>query len=401
MDATRIEDLPAEYRRYGDGSIGPLWDAIHLPAHELDERLVQILDSVVPLSLVSGLWHRQSKQVEVICKQSSLKGKDLNKDLEIEFRGEIYRTRFAPASSALREIASRHIVAPGGDEHRVARALRELKDEVGPQQSFWMGPLASFDDEHVTELAEHLNFYLRLFDPDSITISTDAQRRGRVAYPRLFDSPLPSPIQSAQIPTFVLKLWYASLEGGDYFRRFLEAFRVLEYTAPRLAERTVIEKIRRAASSDDALAVEGLRFLGKIRGNAVNVVNSLRVAEASHDPMLRAMLRRAIGDRFPHWRHRVWDFDGLAKPAGPVVNCIAEGAHEIEESDAEQIIKGICAIRNSIVHFDEHDKAIRPTSKNNQMLAEWLPVLNALAMWTMDRRAGSSTKSPTPPASPP
>ena len=155
-------------------------DSLILVVPNGTNKLTDALNNVFLPERYSALWHRDSRDLEILWTAfplSSVRADVKNRKFDFKLMGQAHRCDFSRASERALEIAKSHIpIAQSFTAFRnlpsFAIYLAEDPKPTGAEPlSFWIRNLV-WDDDKILSLVNHLNFYLSYYDTRSPTILT-------------------------------------------------------------------------------------------------------------------------------------------------------------------------------------------------------------------------------------
>jgi hypothetical protein len=241
-------------------------DSIHLRWPAPGGALTAALNQVILPPRFSGLWHRDTKDFEVIWTALPIPAviTDIGtRKFSITFKGDAYDCEFGRSSERLLEIAGAMVpLKESNTAHRnlwsfneYVAAKREKRQPGRPldePRSFWIRNV-EWSEDSMTELARHINFYMAYFDAYTPVILTHYPKpAGDAPPPRHAHGKFPGRIDMSELDDNLLHFWIAA-KTGDSARRFLYYHRILENGASVFVEAEVRDAIRRAICAPNAI----------------------------------------------------------------------------------------------------------------------------------------------------
>ncbi|MBL1256848.1 hypothetical protein [Methylocystis sp. Sn-Cys] len=233
------------------------------------DDIVGILNRIILPQRFSALYHIEDKRLELIYTAYPLKSQvaqSASRSFKFNFGDKEYVCEFKTSSNSLLEIAGAS--RPFGEsttQHRNLQSFntysRTRKDmqiatstPLGEPISFWINDI-EWDEDYVVQMAMHLNFYMLYFDRSSPfilihppkatdSIASSFKRREPT-------ESFPSVISGRKMDDILLQFWHGCISGNS-FTKFLNAYRILEYSSFFYMEERLRSSIRKALASPDA-----------------------------------------------------------------------------------------------------------------------------------------------------
>lgn len=352
--------------------------------------LADALEKVYLPERFTAIWHRDTKDLEIIWTASKLA--DSWKEIEgrqFDFirAGRTYKCEFGESSEQLITIASHFVpITSSATNYRNLISYRmwveEQKEEndraklVGKPRSFWIRAIEWNEDE-VLDTVRHLNFYMSYYDHISPQIvvhapKTEAAMERRSRY---IHGAYPSKIDSKQLDDFMLLTWAASQEG-DAARKFLYAYRAIEFASFSYLESNIRADVRKILSAPHAL--DDIRRVSDAVAAALqkskwdDVAKFTAVVTDIVDPSLIWKEINRNMSAFTTETH----FDG-----GFVLQrLLAPGCRE-QDLSLNQVARFLREIRNALAHGKDQKSAavIAPTTRTFELLTPWAAVASIAA----------------------
>jgi len=367
---------------WGDDSV------ILKPPDEADwEGLIECLNSVYLPPRFTAIYHRDNRDLEfiygVVPENDDLRGRRFT----LSFLGEEYVCEWADASSRLRVIAdsSLPVGPPGATGYRnlhsvSSRGRREPRDGL---LSFWLREV-EWDENHLVELAQHINFYMGCFDRETplIAIHQDplpARPEKPTRYPL---GPFPDTVSGQQIDSNLLGLWDTA-RSGDPLRRFLYYYQILEYASFYYMREDTLLKLRKIMLTPD--------LLSRLDETSAQMLDALVEHRMTDEQKLAKTVYRCVDPEL------VWNeiepnlsffsadvtFDGGFVLPGLLKRDAtrADFCHHWNPIFVDALRK----LRNALVHARESRMTgvIAPTYRNRVLVGYWLYPLSVTAMQVM------------------
>lgn len=356
------------------------------------DRLAETLNGVVLPERLSGIWHRDTRKLEIIWTTYRLPAiweEVFGRKFTFEHRGSRHSCEFALTSDRVMILAE-HFRAVGVSEtgHRnmpsfrsmaVFRAAKQEAAHLDKPRSFWIDNI-DWDEGLTLDLITHLNFFMRYFDGLTPVVlvhagQTEPQIPKRTRYIR---NKFPSVIVSSELDENLLSFW-SFAEDGNAMLRFLLYYRILEYAAVHFIDNAIRDDLRKLLLAPDLRA-----NLSQSVEQMVGVMSATKLSDAQR---LQGLMRKGV-DSALVWRDikanigffsKDTDFDG-----GFSIRAIV-GANDTEATfqarGLENLADALRKIRNALSHGrDQETKGvIRPTRKNFELFRPWVHLIATAA----------------------
>jgi hypothetical protein len=231
-----------------------------------DERLIAALNQSYLPPRFTAIWHRDSRDLEVIWGAVNSSREEIGRHFEFRFGGRCLRCEFQEASERLLVMASstiatigtatdtnyRNMLLLGSQLRRMARLPQSaLTIELTPT-SFWVRGIAEWSESFVEGLFRHINFYARYFDrqcPILLIHEPSPSGRGTINTIRYPTGGFPAIISGRPLDPYLLSIWDSAITTNDTFRQFLYHYQILEYVAFYYIQDEILEKVRRVLAA--------------------------------------------------------------------------------------------------------------------------------------------------------
>lgn len=352
-------------------------------AIEEDVReLAVALEHVLLPERFTAVYHRDTKDMEFIwtARKLSQKWEEVSDRSFSYLRGDrTYTCEFARSSDRVLRIAQcfRPILSDTGARYRNLISFLEwsILDPDHPHRStprsFWIRNV-EWDENEILDLVNHLNFYMTYYDHVSPTVVVHDPKRAEAAEmrSRYIHGPFPRRIESKPLDDVLLLTWQAA-QNGDAARRYLYAYRVLEFASFSYTEIAVRNEVRRLLSAPNAL--------DNIRTIADSVTSAMQKTKLDEVGRFSAVIADVVSP------HLIWlemnrnmaafvnetTFDGgYVLPA-----FMAKGCREVD-FNMKHFSDTLRAIRNALAHGRDQKSGlvIAPTTRNFELLHPWAGV---------------------------
>ncbi|MCJ2012760.1 hypothetical protein [Methylobacterium sp. J-076] len=374
---------------WGDESI-----STYIPADP--DRLFNALNSVVLPERYSAIYHKDTKDIEIIFTAFPLgSGREDLPARKFTFihRGQELTCEYAPASERLLAIAKYTVpVAQSATQYRGIYSFNMLENigesdgledadfEMGLPVCFWIRTI-DWDESRILALMRELNFYMYYYDRKSPIISIHSPKIESSAgqpRPRFRDGKFPGIISSRELDEHLLRFWSASITG-DPASRFLYSFRIIEYASVLYLESGAKDKVRRFLSSPSALD-----DIDKLTESVLSIVQSTNL-----DPPVKfeALIKDVVPadilwtelNRNKSSFDKTSTFDG-GFSVEPLMKDIKD-AKGFGPNGMTAFAKRLRDIRNALAHGRDQKSVLplTPTSHNLERLQPWASIIEFVA----------------------
>lgn len=252
------------------------------------DDLIDALNHVRMPPTFTALWHNDTEDLEFIFSviPERVAKELIEKSFAFTFEGTEYRCDWAPSSERLMCIADSYRSAgpPSSTSYRnlesytlLSRVRSDVDVELarrrfGVPLCFWLRTV-HWDEAQLTDLALHINFYMRYFDYKSSQIMIH-EPSARASDFTPVDSPhgsFPKNIAGRRLDPNLLTVWRGASETSDPFLGYLFNYQVLEYAALCFLSDATRRKVERTLAAPDACAKasDTARYvLGLVRSEA-------------------------------------------------------------------------------------------------------------------------------------
>lgn len=367
---------------------------IKLRIDEEDEALVDALNTLYLPPRFTAIWHRDTKDLEVIYGPLTEDNETRSRSFDFDFGGISYSCEFGAASERLLLLVkSAALEEEGGFVD--PRNLMMLQFYLRAQErqsvtsafadliptSFWIRGFENWDENVVVDLVQHLNFYMRYFDRETPLIQIhenlpDNEGKGsNIRYPH---DEFPKSVSAQLLDPVLLGLWESSVQGNPRLR-FLYSYQIIEYAAFYHASEIVQQTVRRAVMSphthlDPTRAVT--QILDAVANDRQHETEKMKnVVHQSIDPSL---IWREVQPHADFFSEKI-EFDGGVTLDALIMPHWSES--DFATSWHPKFIDQVRKIRNALVHGREQRMAnvIMPTRANDDRLRPWLAPLSVAA----------------------
>jgi len=368
---------------WGDSSI--IFD-LSMKADSID----LVLNNLCLPPSFSAIYHIDTKDLEFI--YTAFKSVDKNvktRSFSFFYEKKEYKCNFSKASDRLLKIAE--IAFPidvSLTDHRNLRSLqlynfesRQGKDIKFPVTdepiSFWIRDI-EYNEDVITQLAHHMNFYMVYYDMKSPRIVFHSQNieNKTTQPPRYRDGAFSSKITARKIDDNLLRYWDAS-KKGNYFHRFIYSYRIIEYCAFSYIDSKAKSSIRKILATPNSLD-----NLDKVVDGVVGVLNSSKLND---DKKIEEFIEKTI-DLKKIWLEVQRNLHAFNKDikcdGGYVISAFADKMNEDEFTRSfAKFVTILRGIRNALSHGKDQKTStvITPTHKNLITIQPWTFLASAIA----------------------
>jgi hypothetical protein len=350
-------------------------------------ELIGALNSVYLPPRFTALWHVDLKDLEFIWTAFPTDMHLRNRAFKFHFGDREYSCDWADASDRLLTIAraSNPIEPQSSTDYRnlMTFILRlsenvvvEVDGDVGEPMSFWIRSF-EWDENELTMLAQHINFYMRFYDRQSpMIVLHEALSGEKLAAPERYpEGDFPAIVVGRRLDPYLLAWWSGMCSSVSPLLRFLHAYQILEYAAFYYLKDDIEQAVMRIITSPGVLA--------KPHEVATQLLDTMVEDKMSDVDKLDAIVKeivppealwKEIEPNIECFCHDV-QFDG-----GTILPAFlkADNAREEFLSAGFQKFPGwIRKLRNGIVHAREQrgSGGILPTRANSEKIQPWLAPL--------------------------
>jgi hypothetical protein len=365
-------------------------NSLRLAVSNEDEDLCAALNSVVLPPRFTAIWHKDTKDFEVIYTAFKLGGPHaeiIGRSFCFKYNGRDYICEFGPSSDRLLLIAQSSLpVSETITEWRNLQSFvfycRQLNaknlgeqssgTQMGEPISFWIRGV-EWNEEQVINMVRHLNFYMSYYDTFSPSILIHTPEIESVASKeqiRYRSGGFPNLVSARSIDENMLHFWAAS-RSGDPLSRFIVCFRIIEYTAFSFLDFEVRLAARRLLAAPNAL-----ENISKTTEELVALLQSAKLDDyAKFGAVIRDIVDPKLlwGEILNHIEgfNTELRFDGgFCVPPLVVSNW---NEKDFAHGGMEKFIKTARDIRNALSHGRDQRTAfvITPTPRNMRLLQPW------------------------------
>ncbi|MGD9538332.1 MAG: hypothetical protein AB7P52_15995 [Alphaproteobacteria bacterium] len=366
------------------------------------EPLADALNNVLLPESFTAMWHRDTRQLEVIWTAFPLKGPFADvagRKFTFRFESCEHECQFGSSSARLLLIAEH--TAPTGMSATQYRNLQSYHQYIdwqkqtagkedapkwpGSPRSFWVHNF-DWNAERALRFARHLNFYMTYYDsssPDMLVWppkSDDPKPRTRYIIGQF-----PSLIDARLVEDDLLHYWDASRKG-DAARQFVYAYRIIEYASYTHIGHDARLKVRQLlnaphAFSDTAALAE--RVIAAALGSETDDIR--RIFMLLEDTVNPGLVWREIAENRAAFENET-RFDG---------GCVMKPLISKTETESTFVTNGVSQfaqsarqIRNHLSHGRDQktQTSITPTVSNFRKLKPWVSVLSVVAGEVINNR---------------
>lgn len=342
----------------------------------------KLLNSVYLPESLSGIWHMDSKDLEVIWTAYKLEESQqviADRTFDFHYKKKTYHCEFGDSSAELVGLAdmTRARSNPSHTNFRNLPSFMQFADE-GPDEdasldkprSFWIRDL-DLEESEALDLIRTLNFYLSYYDSASPTVlihptSSDAVEPRQ----RYVHGGFPDQIRASDLDANLLQSWQAARQESA-FLQFILYYRVIEYVATHYLEAGMRERIKRLIGDPSALSMTD-----KVTSR---IIEEFQTSALDDVPRFNSLLTKAV-DPALVWaeidRHREFFesptvFEGEFQ-LGALIHK-GETLDKWRNQGLERFGNKIRQLRNVLAHGKDQTsaKTIVPTARNGHSLKRW------------------------------
>lgn len=368
-------------------------ETIALEILSLADPLVDILNEVYLPEQFTGLWHRDTKDFEIIWTAFPLSGPRADikgRSFSYQHDKRAYKCEFSRSSDRLLAIARAALpIAPQtetGFRNLFSFGMYARRDSTAmpgaEPMSFWVRGV-EWDDDKVLSLALHLSFYLSYYDTKSPRIVINALKsdmQSSQPQTRYAIGKFPKNISGKPLDDALLMFWDAA-HGGDSGRRFTYCYRILEYVCHTYLEVSVRNEMRKILSKPHVLDIIDKATedaVGALQKYLSNTKDFMRIEAFLRETLDPALLWREVNANIGSFNKDVTFTGGEVVKAFPQHVLSAEG---FANSGIKEFISRAKDIRNALSHGKESRQPtfIAPTAANYARLGPWVTLMMVVA----------------------
>jgi hypothetical protein len=379
------------------GSVGPQiltpWNdrSVSIAIDTDDSALLQALNSLILPAAFSAVRHADTHDMEFIWGPVTLSSPYALRHFDFLYKGATYVCEFAPASERLRLLANATIPvsSPTLTQYRnlqsMGRFLTTENSLPGMRKdlvltSFWIHNI-TLDELELVKLARSLNFCMSYFDERSprVLIHEANAELNRAPSQSTVREEFPSHLVAGELDEFLMTLWESATDSADVFRRFINYYQILEYSAFYFLDKSLQVGVRKVLRQPDAL--------GEI-DRTVHALLDVLAENKRQDETRIVELVSTVVDPGQLWAclapHEKYFSEALVFDGGFELPPLIKPGWTVEEwccSWSPAYPNALRKIRNALVHGREQRSAlvIAPTNVNLNRLRHWLPGLRSAA----------------------
>lgn len=379
-------------------------ESVAIVIENLNDPAISALNNVYLPERFTGLWHRDTKDFEIIWTAFPLTGSRADvKDRSFTYRhsGKSYECEFAKSSDRLLAIAKfalpigpqtetgyRNLQSFGLYTRRGGGGVPRMPLTSTPY-CFWIRNV-DWNDDKMLSLALHLNFYLSYYDAMSprIQINTlKVDKQSSQPRTRYTTGKFPKHISSKNLDDELLLFWLAAHDGNSG-HRLTYCYRILEYVCHTYLEATVRRKVRQILEAPDALdAVPKV-----VEESVVTLLGYLK--DTNDGQRIEQFLREVVSPKLL-WREIQANRESFTKDisftGGEVIKALPAEcmtADGFAKTGIHEFCERARRIRNALSHGREHRQLtfIAPTTRNFERLSPWVTLMMVAAGEAILRR---------------
>lgn len=373
----------------GGGLIERPWldDTLQISVKYGDQELIQGLNSVHLPPRFTAIWHKDTKDIEFIWSVTLPDNPYLSRSFEFRFHDRTYRCEFGDASTRLLTLANatRPVAPSTATQYRNLLGIQSGRISLASRpgitaqfSSFWIRNV-EWDEANIVELAQHLNFYVSLYDPISPFILIHAPDiSSRSPMPAALPSLFPQTIVGRPLDSYLLLLWETA-RTREPFLQFLYLYQILEYAAFYHLDEEAAAKVKRLLASPDAI----LRVDETIHG-LIDAVVDLR---GQDEAKIAAVIKLVIepDSLWPSFEVEASSFSSdVTFDGGFRLQALIREGWSLEDfrtGGFPKVADYYRRMRNALSHGRERrmTDVIHPTDRNAALLGPWLLPLRRIA----------------------
>ena len=231
--------------------------------------LIDALNQIVLPPRFTAIWHRDSRDLEVIWGAIPRSRPECQRSFRFHFDGQDYICEFASASERLNRIVECASALEAVSDTNF-RNLVLIKEVLGRMKqvpaepvladyvftSFWIRAI-ELTDSAVVRLVRHLNFYMKYFDRDTPCIivhdENPPDRKSEIPV-QFVNGSFPVEMGARSLNDHLLALWENTVTAPDPFRRYLYNFQILEYAAFYFLQEKLERQLKKIICAPEAFA---------------------------------------------------------------------------------------------------------------------------------------------------
>lgn len=382
--------------REGESVVTKPWGekSISFLVTEDDTNLTRALNQVRLPPRFTAIWHRDSRDLEVIFTALGGGEKYLSRSFTFRFEGDEFTCEYGRSSDRLLTIAE--ATEFSGQYHFDDRNLHSYKlwtrhqdSEEFPDSNFRDATPVSFwiraverDEEELVGLARHINFYMRLHDRLSPVILIHEAEQSRYQDLESVQFPtggFPEVIVGHQVDSYLLSLWESARTTGDVVKTYLHYYQVLEYASHYHIQDEVYRQVSRLLR-EPSLHNKPEEFARK-------TIDILTADERHRTHKFEATIRDLVRPQ-PVWQvvdaNKEYFAQQISFDGGFRIEPLVRdgwGFEDFQTAWLPRFPNTVREIRNALVHAREQQQAdvISPSSRNSEKLRPWLEPLKVAA----------------------
>lgn len=377
----------AEVVRVGDRvEIRRPWDdaSIMFSIGDGQQDVVDVLNSVYLPPPYSAIWHKDSKDIEFIYTSLPLVSTLIKRSFGFFYQNQEIICEYSPASERLIALSkmSKFTRMETTSAYRNLHSFQagiKYRDEgnkpldgFGLPTSFWIRNV-DWNDEYISELCKHINFYMRYYDRETPCIAMHQNVPDALGTPdRYVHGAFPSTIRAKSLSPDLLDLIAICGETSDPIRRIMHSYQILEYVAHYYTKNDVFRKIRRLLLSPDAI--------DRIDSVLEDSIDAITIWVKDDDQRMKAVIKDYIEpdslwtviEQYKGVFSQDIIFDG-GHSQGALIQPTTTLKDFGNPGWADGFFSKWKTLRNLVVHAREsrHNSRISPTEANIELLRPW------------------------------
>jgi len=358
------------------------------PANAKD--LANALNQVILPQRFSAIWHKDTKDLEVIWTAFKLsgQGKEIaNRKFDFSLGTKTYHCEFGKSSDRLISIGMAFVQIKGTEtnyrnlisfEAFATRREGAIKQRIDTPRSFWIRNV-DWNEDSILDLAYHINFYMSYFDDKTAKIIIHPRPEVSTVKPqeRYIAGKFPSQIKGKVIDPNVLHFWEAAHGADDQSKSFLYYYRLIEYASTTYIDREARVVVRRLLGQPNVLDdVHTLTEQLVLAAQSTKQEDEQRIRHLLDDTVDKVQLWVEIEKNRSLFAKET-KFEGGFK----LEALIGDGAQKADNLDLGKFAKHIKDIRNALSHGRDirTQMVIIPTRRNFDLLQPWVTLMCIVA----------------------
>ena len=371
---------------------------LRLLAKKDDEALFEALNNVVLPPRFTGIWHADTKDLEIIWTAFPIGQEFKNRSFSFKFGNAEFKCEFGESSKRLMAIALNFQPAAAATvtNHRNLDSFRRYQIYAANKEqhvfitewkpkSFWVRGI-DWDESLTIDMARHLNFFMYYFDRETPRILIHDEALQKAEMPEALRFPFdafPATIRGLPVDRNLLGLWESAVDASDIYRRFLYYYQILEYAAFYYLDDKSLKQVKKILASPQCVV--------GIDESARQVMDLMIDSKLSDEAKIVAMINQMVDPKelwkellpYKNYFSSEMKFDG-----GFCLPPLIKSDWEVDDFLAAWTPKfpdALRKIRNALVHAREARMVniISPSNANYDRLRPWIAPLALASMQAM------------------